>query len=106
MEAHVFFLHLFTILLAARFFAEIAVRVGAPSVIGELTAGIVIGSSLLGWIAPDEILKLLAEIGIILLLFEVGLKTDGKRLLHSSFKSIVVALSGFIFPMIFGFAAA
>jgi len=102
-EAHIFFLHLLAVLLSARIFAEIAVYLGAPSVIGELTAGIIIGPSLLGWVAPDEILKLLAEIGIILLLFEVGLKTDGKRLLHSGFKSAVVALSGFIFPMLFGF---
>ncbi|MCK5648170.1 MAG: cation:proton antiporter [Gammaproteobacteria bacterium] len=106
MEAHVFFLHLLAVLLAARFFAEMAVRLGAPSVIGELTAGIVIGPSLLGWIEADEILKLLAEIGIILLLFEVGLKTDGKRLLHSGFKSAVIALSGFIFPLLLGFMAA
>lgn len=106
MEAHVFFLHLLVVLLAARFFAEIAVRLGAPSVIGELLAGVVIGPSLLGWVEANEILKLLAEIGIILLLFEVGLKTDGKRLLHSGFKSTVVALSGFFFPMLLGFIAA
>ncbi len=106
MEAHVFFLHLLAVLLAARFFAEIAVRLGAPSVIGELVAGVIIGPSLLGWVEPNEILKLLAEIGIILLLFEVGLKTDGKRLLHSGFKSSIVALSGFILPMLFGFSAA
>ncbi len=106
MEAHVFFLHLLAVLLAARFFAEVAVRLGAPSVIGELVAGVIIGPSLLGWVEPNEILKLLAEIGIILLLFEVGLKTDGKRLLHSGFKSSIVALSGFILPMLFGFTAA
>ena len=106
MEAHVFFLHLLTILLLARVFAELAVYLGAPSVIGELLAGIIIGPSLLGWVEPDKILELLAEIGIILLLFEVGLKTDGKRLLHSGLKSVVVAISGFIFPMLFGFAVS
>lgn len=104
MEAHVFFLHLLTILLMARVFAEVAVYFGAPSVIGELLAGIIIGPSLLGWVGPDNMLELLAQIGIILLLFEVGLKTDGKRLLHSGLKSAIVALSGFVFPMIFGFA--
>jgi len=106
MEAHVFFLHLLTILLTARIFAEIAVYFGAPSVIGELMAGVVIGPSLFGWVGPDKILELLAQIGIILLLFEVGLKTDGKRLLHSGLKSATVALSGFIFPMLFGFAVS
>ncbi len=33
----------------------------------------------------------------------MGLKTDGKRLLHSGFKSGVVALSGFVSPMLLGF---
>ncbi|MCU7834546.1 MAG: cation:proton antiporter [gamma proteobacterium symbiont of Taylorina sp.] len=103
MEAHIFFLNLLTVLLAARIFAEIAAYFGAPSVIGELTAGVVIGPSLLGWIEPNEILELLAEIGIILLLFEVGLKTDAKRLLHSGRQSVFVAFTGFIFPMLFGF---
>ncbi len=106
MEAHIFFLHLLTVLLAARIFAEIAAHLGAPSVIGELLAGVVIGPSLFGWIEPSETLKLLAEIGIILLLFDVGLRTDGKRLLHSGYKSAVVALSGFIFPMLLGFGVA
>lgn len=104
MEVHFFFLCLLTVLLSARLFAEISVRLGAPSVIGELIAGIIIGPSLLGWVEPFQILKMLAEIGIILLLFEVGLKTDSKRLIHSGGKSSVVALSGFIFPMLFGFA--
>ncbi|MCP3851251.1 MAG: cation:proton antiporter [Gammaproteobacteria bacterium] len=103
MEAHVFFLQLLAVLLAARIFGEIASYLGAPSVIGELVAGIFIGPSIFGWIETGETLKLLAEIGIILLLFEVGLKTDGKRLLYSGYQSAVVALSGFVFPLIVGF---
>jgi len=106
MEAHEFFLQLLAVLLGARFFAEIMVRIGTPSVIGELAAGIVIGPSLLGWVEPNEILKMLAEIGIILLLFEVGIKTDSQRLLHSGLKSSIVALSGFILPLLLGFLAA
>ena len=60
METHHFFLHLLTILLAARFLAELAVRLKIPSVIGELAAGIILGPSLLGWLQPNEVLKLLA----------------------------------------------
>jgi Kef-type K+ transport system membrane component KefB len=48
----------------------------------------------------------MAEIGIILLLFEVGLETDVGRLMKSGIKSIIVALSGFILPMVFGFVLA
>ena len=104
METHDFFLYLLVILLTARVFAELATRLQAPSVIGELFAGVVLGPSLLGWIEPAEAIKLMAEIGIILLLFEVGLETDVKRLVRTGIKSLVVAMAGFVLPLILGFA--
>jgi len=103
METHEFFLYMLIILLTARIFAELATRMMAPSVIGELFAGVVLGPSLLGWIEPFEAIKLMAEIGIILLLFEVGLGTDVKRLVRTGFKPFVVAISGFVLPLLFGF---
>lgn len=103
METHDFFLHLLIILLTARVFAELATRMNAPSVIGELFAGVVLGPSLLGWLEPIETIKLMAEIGIILLLFEVGLETDVKRLVRSGLKSFIVAIAGFVLPLVFGF---
>lgn len=106
MQAHTFFLYLLIILITARLFAELAVRLKAPSVIGELLAGIVIGPSLFGWIEPVDALRLMAEIGIILLLFEVGLGTDIKRLIRSGKKSTVVAIIGFVAPLVFGFSVA
>ncbi len=104
METHDFFLYLLIILLTARLFAELATRLQAPSVIGELFAGVVLGPSLLGWIEPVEAIKLMAEIGIILLLFEVGLETDVKRLARTGMKSFIVAIAGFVLPLVFGFA--
>jgi Kef-type K+ transport system membrane component KefB len=106
METHDFFLTLLIILLTARIFAELATRLQAPSVIGELFAGVVLGPSLLGWIEPTEAIRLMAGIGIILLLFEVGLETDVKRLVSTGLESIVVALAGFILPFLFGFGLA
>jgi Kef-type K+ transport system membrane component KefB len=103
MEASAFFLQLAIILISARFAAEVASRFGAPSVIGELLAGVVLGPSLLGWIEVTEVIRLLAEIGIILLLFEVGLETDIRRLKRSGGESVVVALGGFIAPFVFGY---
>ena len=94
------------VLLAARLFGELALRFGAPPIIGEIVAGIIIGPSLLGWVTPNEAFKLLAEIGIILLLFEVGLETDMDRLVKAGPKSIVVALSGFLLPFLLGSGAS
>lgn len=106
MEAAEFFIQLAGILVAARIAGELAIRLGAPSVIGELTAGIVLGPSLLGWLQINEIIHLLAEIGIILLLFEVGLETDIGRLARSGGRSTAVALAGFILPFGLGFGAS
>lgn len=106
MATHTFFLNLLIILLTARLFAELAVRVGIPAVIGELLAGILLGPSLLGWLAPDDVIRMLAEIGIILLLFEVGLDTDMRDLAKAGHQSIIVALGGAIVPFALGFGIA
>jgi Kef-type K+ transport system membrane component KefB len=103
MNSQTFLLQLLAILIASRLFAELAARLNSPSVIGELLAGVILGPSLMGWIEPTQTFRLLAEIGIILLLFEVGLETDVMQLVRSGFKSILVAISGFILPFAFGF---
>ena len=92
------------ILLAARFGAEIADRLSAPRVIGELCTGVILGPSVLGLIEPNEIIRLLAEIGIILLLFEVGFETDIGRLVRAGGQSARLALVGFVAPFLLGFA--
>jgi Kef-type K+ transport system membrane component KefB len=104
MPSHDFFLTLLIILLTARVFAELAGRLKAPTVIGELLAGVILGPSLLGWVEPIETIKLMAEIGIILLLFEVGLGTDPRQLVRAGPKSLVVALGGFGLPFLLGFS--
>jgi len=106
MQAHDFFLTLLIVLLTARIFAELATRINAPAVIGELFAGVVLGPSLFGWIEPTQAIRLMAGIGIILLLFEVGLGTDVKRLVRTGGSSVLVAVSGFVLPLLFGFFLA
>jgi Kef-type K+ transport system membrane component KefB len=106
MAAHTFFLHLMIVLIAARLFGELAGRLRAPPVIGELLAGVVVGPSLLGWVPLNDVIRLLAEIGIILLLFEVGLETDMGKLAKAGRRAALVALSGFTLPFLFGFALA
>lgn len=106
MDIHNFFLTLFLILIVARFLGELFARWGIPSVLGELSAGILLGASVLDLVQPNEILKILAEIGIILLLFEVGLETDFQRLKNAGTKSFVVAILGVILPFGIGFSTA
>ena len=63
MQIHEFFLSLFLILIVARFLSELFAKYGIPSVLGELLAGVLLGSSVFGIISPNEVLKVLAEIG-------------------------------------------
>ncbi|MCE9614571.1 MAG: cation:proton antiporter [Lentisphaerae bacterium] len=106
MHVHDFFLQLVVILLAARILGELAGRLRAPPVIGELLAGVLIGPSLFGLMEPTDIIKLLAEIGIILLLFEVGLETDIGRLVKTGWKPILVAATGFVLPFVLGYGTS
>ncbi|WP_314947270.1 cation:proton antiporter [Bradyrhizobium cosmicum] len=68
---------------------EIMQRIGQPSVIGELLAGIILGPSLLGWIWPEAqhaifpktpeqkaMIDGIAQFGILLLLLLTGMETD------------------------------
>ena len=103
METYQVLFQIALILFTARLFAEIAARFQIPTIIGELTAGVVLGPTVFGWIAPNEIISLLAEIGIILLLFEVGLETDVGRLLSAGKRAAIVAVGGFVLPFVFGF---
>lgn len=103
MDSNLFLLQLMLVLVAARLLAELAARLKAPAVIGELLAGVLLGPSLLGWLQPDATLRLLAQIGIILLLFEVGLETDMRSLARTGGRSMLVAVAGFILPFLLGY---
>jgi len=103
MEAHTFLIQLVLILFSARVVGEIAAYFKAPSVIGELVAGIIIGPSVLGLIDITPPIHLLAQIGIILLLFEVGIETDIGRLTSSGMKAAMVAIGGVVLPFASGF---
>jgi Kef-type K+ transport system membrane component KefB len=98
------------IIAAARVFAVLFRRIGQPAVIGEITAGLVLGPSLLGRLFPEvfndvfhpalaglpaaasdlllgRVLTALAEVGLLLLIgleFDFGhLRVDGRAALAS-----------------------
>lgn len=90
-------------LLGAKILGEIAERAGLPSVLGELLAGVLLGSSVLGLVPLSDGILLLAEIGVIVLLFEVGLETDLPELLRVGGAAAAVALAGMVLPFAGGY---
>lgn len=86
-----FLLQLALVLGVARVLAYVLRRVGQPSVVAEMLAGIVLGPSVLGWIAPQAaaavfppgslpVLGFVSEIGLILFMFLVGLELNVQML--------------------------
>ena len=96
-------LSIIIILLAAKFFGELAKRIGQPSVLGELIAGVMIGPGMLGWVREDQPLLLLGQLGAILLLFEVGLESDLSEFLRVGISAFLVAVIGVAGPFLLGY---
>ncbi|HJU65371.1 MAG TPA: cation:proton antiporter, partial [Gemmatimonadaceae bacterium] len=98
---------LVAIIVATKLLGELAQRVGQPSVLGELVAGLLLGGSLLGLLDPtDPVIHALSEIGILVLLFEIGLHTDVKSLMRVGRSATLVGLVGVIVPFGLGYGAA
>ena len=95
-------LALIAIFVAAKFFGELAERLGQPAVLGELLGGVLIGVSGLHLVDPHDVtIHLLSELGVILLLLifaQIGLST---KLISGGMYSAValmVMITTFIAP--------
>lgn len=115
---------LFVIYTAAKLSGAMFARLGQPSVIGELLAGVVIGPHALGLIGQPSgelvavfggdhadaehalrlVLETMAELGVIVLLFAVGLETRATDLLRVGSRALAVGVFGIAVPFVLGFA--
>ena len=94
-------------LVAAKALGALAQRIGQPSVLGELIAGILLGGSVLGWLDPKTpAIHALSEIGVLVLLFEIGLHTDIRSLSSVGGSATTVAVAGVVLPFVSGYFAA
>lgn len=102
------FLVLSAMLIGAKLLGELAERAGQPAVLGELVAGVLLGSSALGVVPLQgpgaDIVHVLAELGVVLLLFEIGLETDLREMFRVGTASLSVAAVGVALPFGLGFA--
>src|SRR5262245_16644242 len=103
------------LLLAARLGAEIAKRMGLPTVVGELAAGIVVGPTVLGHYAPGVfaalfphdssqfyLLDVVGTLGMVLLLLLTGLETDLRLLRNLGRAAFIASGMGMVIPFAFG----
>lgn len=97
-------LQLLAIFVSAKVAGELFERVGLPSVLGEILAGIALGPFALGWINPSDTIHSVAEIGAIFVLFSAGLETSPRDLIQVGRKALLVAIAGVVVPFVLGFA--
>ena len=102
-----FLLTLAAILIGAKLFGELAERIGQPAVLGELVAGVLLGSSALGIIPSAgpiaEVITILAELGVLVRLFEIGLETDLREMRRVGSSAVAVAGVGVVLPFLAGY---
>ncbi len=80
MDSHNLLINVVFFLAAAVVAVPVFVRLGLGSVLGYLTAGVVIGPWVLGLITNVEDILHFSEFGVVLLLFLIGLELEPKKL--------------------------
>jgi len=113
----VLFLQLLVIIAASRLLGGLFSKWGQPSVIGEMTAGILLGPSLFGMLSPDAFrfvfpetslgaLKLFSQIGVCLFMFAVGMDLNLGHVRKKAHTAVVVSHASIIFPYFLGVVLA
>ena len=99
---YTFILDLGIIILCAKAFGLLSKRLGAPQVVGEIVAGLIVGPAVLNFVQVSDAIDIFAEVGVILLMFAAGLGTDLKQLIKSGPKALLIATIGVIVPLVGG----
>lgn len=118
-EITILFLSLGLLLAAARVCGEVARKLNQPTVLGELTAGILLGPTVLGAFWPDAVatlfptsgpnalaLQTLTTVAISLFLLVAGMEVDLSSIWRQGRSAIAVSVTGILIPFTVGFLVA
>jgi Kef-type K+ transport system membrane component KefB len=108
---------LIIIILATRTAGWLFRKISLPSVVGEITAGILLGPSLFGWLCPQgfafiftpaslDVLRLFSQVGVTVFMFIVGMELEAGPLRDKVRVAFLVSQTGIIVPFVFGMASA
>lgn len=101
------------VLMVARALGALCLKVGQPTVVGEIIAGIALGPSLLGMMLPQVTealfpdaslakLSLLAQLGLVLFMFVVGIELDLSLIKNKAREAVVISHASIVFPFVLG----
>jgi Kef-type K+ transport system membrane component KefB len=110
-------LQIVAIIIISRVFGFIFNKIGQPTVIGEIIAGITLGPSILGYFFPElslflfpagslPNLQFLSQVGLILFMFVIGMELDLKVLRNQAHDAVVISHASIIIPYFLGMGLA
>ncbi len=106
-------LQIIIILVVSRIFGMLFAKMGQPSVVGEMIAGIFLGPSIMGLLSPDfsnflfpkdslKTLQFLSQIGLAFFMFIIGMELDLEKLKNKAKNAVVISHASIIFPFFLG----
>jgi Kef-type K+ transport system membrane component KefB len=102
------FFILLVLLVATRTFGEVAERLGQPSLVGELIAGIVLGTVAaqytdsfpqIAGLGQSPVFDTITDLGMFFIMLFAGVELQPNRLIEYSRGAFAVAVMGMILPM-------
>lgn len=102
---------LLVLMIATRALGELAVRVGQPTLVGELLAGVLLGIvvvhnsatfPVLAELPDNPVFSSITDLGIFFLMLMAGLELHPKKLAEASGSALLVALGGLLLPLVLG----
>ncbi|OIP81542.1 MAG: cation/H(+) antiporter [Porphyromonadaceae bacterium CG2_30_38_12] len=110
-------LQILAILFVSRVAGYLFIRIGQPTVIGEILAGILLGPSLLGFFFPDAYhflfnasslsnIYIISQIGLVLFMFAIGMELDLGMLRNKMGVTFVISNASIIIPYFMGMVLA
>jgi K+:H+ antiporter len=111
----VFLLQLGTLLALAFLLGRLAQRLGMPAIVGELSAGVIVGPSILlqlapglsGWLLPHDpaqfhLLDAVGQVGVLLLVALTGIHMDLAMMRRRGTTALRVSVAGIAVPLALG----
>lgn len=106
-------LQIIIILAVSRSFGILLTKIGQPSVVGEIIAGIFLGPSVIGYFFPEfstiifpttsmPTLQFLSQIGLAFFMFIVGMELDIDKLKSKAHNAVIISHASIIVPFFLG----
>lgn len=106
-------LQVVVILACSRLMGVLFLKLGQPSVVGEIIAGIMLGPSLMGYLFPDfsaflfppgslRELRFLSQIGLAFFMFIIGMELDLKKIRLKAHNALLISHSSIAISFLLG----